>query len=123
MFRLPISSLKLGLRQPAGWEELLLDETQDSGIGVLLALLERIAEPADGAPIEWGAVPVRDLDLLVLLLRRSLLGDLIVSDARCTAAGCGAAVDVSFRIGAYLKAQLPQTPAWVEAEDESGWFR
>ena len=123
MFRLPISGLRVAFQQPTGWEDLLLQEKQDSRIELSLMLIERLVRPADGVKVDWPRLSVSDLDTLLLLIRQRVLGDVILSDARCDKPSCGARVDISFRIGEYVASQRPLQPNWVEKDGEAGWFR
>ena len=113
----------MSFQQPTGWEDLLLQERQDSRAALTLMLIERLARAVDGSTLDWKELTVTDLDSLLLLLRQKVLGDVILSDIRCDKPSCGARVDISFRIGQYLASQRSRPPSWVEEDGESGWFR
>jgi hypothetical protein len=123
MVTLPVSGTQVSFRQPTGWEDLLLQERPSAGGAWWLALLERVVEAAEGVGPDWKDLTVCELDTLLLLLRRKMLGDGIVSDTVCAQPSCGARVDITFRIGEYLASRSPRRPAWVEDDAEAGWFR
>jgi hypothetical protein len=121
LVRLPVSDIEVFLRLPAGAEDLmLLESTADTYLA--LALVQRVAHPTD-APVEWPNLPVTDLDVLVLRLRQMVLGDLIQAEASCPVAGCGARIDVTFSLDAYLDHHQPRSARSAEPADEPGWFR
>jgi hypothetical protein len=120
--RLPVSGITVALLQPTGAEDLLLLE-RESEIRISIALAHRLARRLDGAEFDATALPVPDLERLMLELRREVLGDVITSSAKCPAPECAASVDVSFRISDYVAAQLPRIPSGVEPLDgQPGWF-
>jgi hypothetical protein len=53
-------------------------------------------------------LPACDLEALLLLIRRTLIGDRILSDIPCTAPECGARIDISFSADAYLRHHQPR---------------
>jgi hypothetical protein len=119
VYRLPVSGIAVTLRQPAGAEDLLLYEAADFDIALALALIGRLASPE----ADWGNLCVTDIEILLLLLRQSVLGDLIQAEALCTSRDCGARVDLSFRVNRYLAHHRPRAPRHVEREGATGWFR
>jgi len=121
--RLPISGIDVLLREPVGAEDILLLEATSYDTAFALELVARLAAPANGPAVEWSNLCVTDLDALLLLLRQMLFGNLIRTDIACPAAGCGARIDVAFRIGEYLAHHRPRTARGVEAAEEPGWFR
>ena len=123
MFRLPVSGLPVVFQQPTGYEDLLLQEYQASDTAVSLALIRRLVRTADETPVIWTDLTMTDLEALLLQLRKNLLGDVIRAVARCTSEGCGAPIDVSFGIAAYLESRKIRTPDWLEMDDAPGWFR
>src|SRR5437868_3287433 len=90
------------VREPTGGEDLLLVESLLDEINTALALVTRLAKPADGTACNWEGLSVTDLDALVLHVRRVLLGDRVRTDLRCPAAGCGERFDLAFGISEYL---------------------
>ena len=123
MFRLPVSGLEVRLRHPSGAEDVSLLEAREYDMRLQLALLSSLAQPAGVAEVEWATLTVTDLDALLLHLRQLVFGDLIQADMNCPSAGCGARVDVVFRIGDYLKHHEPHNARGVEKANEDGWFR
>lgn len=123
MFRLPVSGLEVALRQPAGVEDLLLAEAPSCNIELALALLARLAQPVDGAAVDWGALSITDFEALLLLIRRIVFGDAIRANVNCPVEGCGARIDVSFSIGDYLARHKPGVPRGVERSGEPSWFQ
>ncbi|MDO8586997.1 MAG: hypothetical protein Q7T82_08145 [Armatimonadota bacterium] len=123
MARLPVSGLDVILREPTGEEETLLLDARECDSALALALTARLAQPADGAACEWESVCVTDFEALLLMVRRHVFGDHILTDVRCPAEECGARIDVDFRITDYLAHHRPRRPRGVERSDEAGWFR
>jgi len=122
MVRLPVTGLSVVLRQPTGAEDILVLETRGEARSSV-ALVERVAARADGAPLDVPGLPAPDLERLMLELRRDVLGDVIAARAQCPALDCAAAVDVSFKISEYVAGQRPRIPAGVEPiQGDSGWF-
>jgi hypothetical protein len=121
--RLPVSQRAVHLRRPAGAEDLLLLEAAACDTALALELAACLAQPADGVDLDWGLLPVTDLDALLLLLRQLVLGDLIRAEVVCSAEGCGQRFDVSFQVGNFLAHHQPGMPDGVAWADETGWFR
>jgi hypothetical protein len=72
--------------------------------------------------VEWESLTVTDLEVLLLRLRALVFGDLIRADMSCPARGCGAHIDIAFRISEYLRHHEPGAARGVEATNEDGWF-
>jgi hypothetical protein len=123
MFRLPVSGLEVSLRPLSGAEELLLLDAREYDTWLTLRLLAGVARLADGAEVEWDALTLTDVEALLLLLRQAVFGDWIRADLSCPTEGCGARVEVAFRVSDYLDYHRPRTPRNVEAAGEAGWFR
>jgi hypothetical protein len=77
-------------------------------------LFDRLVQLSQDSARNWGELSITDLETLLLLLRREVLGDLIQAETQCTVTGCKAYVDVSFRIEEYLASVKPRTPRGVE---------
>jgi hypothetical protein len=121
--RLPVSGLDVGLTPPTGAEDMLLAEGRAEDPALALVLARRVARPPQG--IDFGALPVPDVDALIAEIRRVRLGDRIVAETVCRNPECGARIDLSFRLGDYLEHHRPRRrPRQVrEAEAEApGWF-
>ncbi|WNG35776.1 hypothetical protein F0U60_20360 [Archangium minus] len=121
-FRLPVSGLEVRLRPPAGAEDLLLAEARSFDAQLALALVERLGERAEGGPVDWAALPLTDLDTTLLRLRQGLVGDHVRADVVCGPDGCGARVDIAFRIRDYLAHHAPRALEGLEAAAEPGWY-
>lgn len=122
MVALPVSGRDVTLRYPAGEEDVLLFETPRRDMSLTVALLSRVAD-ADGAALHCEELPITDVEVLLLELRRLLLGDIVRGEATCPAADCGARIDVSFAIGEYVRWHAPKTSRDVEPADGEGWFK
>jgi hypothetical protein len=126
-FILPVSGRVAVLRPPCGADDLLLLEAARTPAGdaaLALALARRLARAAEGEPLHWDALPVTDLDALVLRLRQMLVGDRVRADVACPAGGCGRRIDIAFGIDDFLAHHAPEPGAWsTEPDDEPGWFR
>jgi hypothetical protein len=119
--RLPVASVNVVLRLPAGAEDLLLLEAGRPDLRVALALFERLVEGLDGAPLVGADLPLGDVDVLLLRLRQEVVGDLVRADTFCPA--CHTRVDIAFSIQDYLAHHEPGGPPPVVAADEPGWYR
>lgn len=122
MFRLPVSGLEVTIRQPAGEDDLLLQETRSSTTALALTLISRLVRPADGSVVKWSELTITDLEALLLLIRSVVVGDLIETDVSCLQPECGARVTVSFRISEYLSYHQSRLPREAVPAGE-GWFR
>ncbi len=88
----------------------------------LLGFARRVAVTAAGGQVDWPGLPVADLAAAALVIRRSWLGDVILTDTRCQAQGCGERIDIGFRIGDYLGHHRPRRARGVIGAPEAGWF-
>src|SRR5438034_4585643 len=121
MYRLPVSGMKVLLREPTGSDDVLLAEAPVPDTSLALELISRLAEPLEDAEVEWDALTPTDLDALLLMIRSSVLGENISGNFSCPSAACGARVDIAFQTAEYLVNQQPARPADVEEADEQGW--
>lgn len=139
---LPVSGLHVLLRQLSGAEDILLLEATVLDTRLALDVVRRIARSAessstdapsvataslaqslDGSAISWDTLSVADLDALLLLMRRAVLGDRIRADTRCPAHNCQARIEVEFQVSDYLAHHTPHRPRFVEPAAEPGWFQ
>jgi len=120
--RLPVSGIEVALRAPNGADDLFLIERPDRDMRAAVELLARVARGIDDAAVDWRALPLTDVDVALLELRRLVIGDHVRTAVRCTSAACGAPFDVSFRLSDYLKHHRPAATRAVAAAD-AGWFR
>ncbi|MCW3097933.1 MAG: hypothetical protein JWL77_3551 [Chthonomonadaceae bacterium] len=125
MFRLPVSQIGVEIRPPSGEEDLLLLEAPRRDRRLTVALASRLTTSLDAAlaPIDWPSLCFTDLDAFLIGLRQSMRGDRIRTDTRCPRTGCGARVDVDFRLSDYLAHYAPRVSRQVEKDAEAGWFR
>jgi hypothetical protein len=121
MFRLPISGVDIGLRPPAGADELLLFETQAADPALAAMLMARVASCEE--QIDWTGLAVTDMEAGLLKLRQLVIGNLLRTDVHCMADQCNARVDIAFRISDYLEHLKTRTPKYVERAEQEGWFR
>jgi hypothetical protein len=119
--RLPVGGYEVALRPPTGLDDLLLCEAPAFDAALAVALVDRLAAPGNGRPLEAAGLCVTDLDALLVSLRRALLGDLIRGETDCPAENCGQRIDVSFDAGDYLAHCQPESVPEVEPEGE-GWY-
>jgi len=124
MFRLPVSGIDVDLRPATGLEDLLLLEGARDAASVSIALVEQLARKLDGGALNARDLTVTDMEALVLELRRRLLGEWVESRGRCPSAGCGAAIDISFRAGDYASQHRSRMPTnSAPLKNEPGWFQ
>jgi hypothetical protein len=121
--RLPVAGLDVVLRPLAGAEDILLVEAGPLDMALAVELLGRVACGAGGAALDAPALSISDVDVLLLRLRQRLLGDVVSAEGTCPADDCGARVDVTFSIAAYLEHHLPAVPEGVAPAGEAGWWR
>jgi hypothetical protein len=121
VLRLPVSGLEVRLRMPDGHDDVLLAESP-IGTRLVLALIGRVASLVDGGPLEPGRLPVADLEVILVALRRALLGDRLTGEVRCPATSCGRPMDVTFWLDEYVGHRRPRRPASVTDAPEPGWF-
>ena len=134
IFQLPVSGLRVSLREPTGDEDLLLVESSRCDAAVVLELIRRLAAIAPGdRPLPesssesspesrpWGGLTITDADVLLLRLRQLLSGNLIRSDTRC--GGCGEWFEVAFGIDGYIEHHLPKKHVNRAAVGEIAWER
>jgi hypothetical protein len=123
VIRLPVAGIEVELGLPAGKEDLLLLESGQPSPDLAIALLRSLAMGVDGNAIDWSALVVTDLDVLLLRLRQRVLGDVVRSDVRCRNPACGARVDITFSVGDYIMHHRPRPTRGLLPADEAGWHR
>ncbi len=119
---LPVSGVELAVHEPTGQDELYLVETTLAPVPAVLGLARRIVRTITGDSVDWASLPASDLAAAALIIRRSWLGDTILTDATCPAAGCRERIDVGFSITEFLAAHRPRRYRGVVAAPEAGWF-
>jgi hypothetical protein len=124
MPRLPVSGREVRIRPQNGADDLLLLESDGNAVAAAVALLARVAEPADGGDSEWGALTVTDFELLVATLRVAVLGQHVACAFDCPRASCGQRGEVRFRLADYVAPVRLRAAAGVsECAGRPGWFR
>jgi hypothetical protein len=126
LLRLPVSGFEVDLRQPAGDDDLLLAESSDTGPRFAVEIMERLAPILAGPSDDnhgWEVVPLTDMDVAMLHLRRLVIGDLVRADIVCPAPTCRQRIDVSFRVSEYLNHHRVRRNRDIEAGPEPGWYR
>jgi hypothetical protein len=120
MIRLPISGLEVRWRPACGNQDLALAEGP-AGLAGAIAFLQAGLEDSHGAPLDAAQLPVGDLDLLVVVHRRELLGDGFVAEDTC--ASCSARVDVHFSLTDFAAHHRPRGARAAAPAAEPGWWR
>ena len=123
MNQLPVSGLEVSVRLPTGEDDMALLEFPGNETETAMALISRLASARSGEPIDWGGLTVPDMEALLLRIRQAALGDRIQCDLRCGNRACGAEVEMSFSIDAYLDHYRPSVPTFVEPGEQDGWFQ
>ena len=121
--RLPVSGIEVCVELPTGADDLLLLEGGAPDVALALSLLRRLVHRADGASIDWSALAITDVDVLLLRLRQRVLGDVVRAEVWCPAPDCSARADIAFSIDGYIDHHRPHPPARLLPADEQGWFR
>jgi len=124
-FVLPVSGVAVALRQPTGAQDVLLAEHGIEDPALVLALVEQLGQA--NPSVDWSALPVTDIDTLILRLRQAVIGNRVLAEIMCTTASCGQRVDLSFGIDAWLAHHRPRPAGrrdwWTErAADAPGWY-
>jgi hypothetical protein len=123
--KLAVSLREVALRGLTGREDVLLAEGDSDDPALVLRLLTSLVRDDD--PIDFAALPIPDIDALIVALRRRILGDRVVSHVSCANAVCGAQVDVVFHFSDYLAHHRPKGAASSRVRPladrgEPGWF-
>lgn len=121
MVALPVSGLDVTLRRPAGEEDVLLFEASRRDMRLTVGLLSRIARHG-GEELHCDELTVTDIEVLLLELRRLMFGNTVRGESVCTAPGCGARVDVSFRVSDYIAHHAPRTAHDAHPSEAEGWL-
>jgi hypothetical protein len=121
MVRLPVSGIDVRLRPPDGHEDVLLAESP-AGASLALDLIGRLASTPDGSPVDPRALAVADLEVVLVAIRRALLGDVLTGEFRCPVDACGGRLDVSFSLGDLIAHHRPRRPPAVIDASIAGWF-
>lgn len=118
MISLPISGVRAAWRASTGHDDIAAADSP-AGFAAALALVNRCVVDADGSRVDGAALPVGDLDLLIVAWRRDRLGDSLVAEGSC--AQCAAAVDVRFSLAEYAGHNRPRAPRGVSVREDGWW--
>lgn len=119
MLRLAISGRTVRWRPPTGHDDVLLAESAN-GLAAAVAWLGRSVTDAEDQPVDVVALPVGDVDRLVVARRAEARSDRFVAEACC--ARCDAPIDVTFSLSAYAEHRRPR-PARGAAPIAAGRWR
>jgi hypothetical protein len=130
--KLPVSGREVEFRVPDGHDDMAILEARGEAVERALAVvprLARISEDRDGPPLvadpaAWAALTITDFEVVLLGLRRFLLGDVAACVFRCTSWQCGKRMETEFSITDFLGEIKPKIPRDVQGIDERrGWFK
>jgi hypothetical protein len=119
---LPVSGVTLVVREPTGEDEIHVLETTLAPVPAILELARRVTRTVAGGPLDWAGLPATDLGAAALVIRRSWIGEVIRTDAKCPGPGCRERIDVSFGIGDYLQYHRPRRPRSAIGPAGEGWL-
>jgi hypothetical protein len=119
---LPVSGVALVVREPTGNDEIYVLENSLAPVPAIFELARRVASGSTESPVDWASLPAADLDAAALTIRRSWIGEMIRTDARCPDPGCRERIDVSFGIGDYLYHHRPRRPRGGVGMAGDGWL-
>lgn len=117
--RTPIAGTPYRWREATGYDDILLLE-RGPGLATAVELLARRVYGENGEPLDAGALPVGDVDAIIVALRRAALDDQLIAEGMCDA--CDARVDIAFSLAAYLEHHRPRRARGAEVS-EPPWFR
>jgi hypothetical protein len=123
MFRLPVSQLDVEFLPFTGAEDVLLLESPGGELDTSVALLDRVTVFEGAVNNDAGSLPLTDFEILLLELRRTIIGDLVESRGRCAAPECRAAIEISFRLSGYIARHKPRMPRHCVPAEDPGWYR
>lgn len=122
MLRLPVAGFSVQMQLPTGADDIALLEAGSPTVASAITLLARIVHRSDGEPLEWSALAMTDIDVLLLRLRQRVIGDRVIAEVVCGAADCGERADIVFSITDYLDHHRSRPARRVAALAEP-WFR
>jgi hypothetical protein len=122
MFRLPVSGWEAVVRPPNGTDDLVILETEGNAVARALTLLARVAQRADADAADWPALCVTDFEVLLAMLRQTVLGPAVTCAFDCPRPNCRERVEVGFSLADYVGAARPRRPHDVIVSDRPHWF-
>src|SRR5262245_18468512 len=123
MFRLPVSGWKVVVQPPNGTDDLVILETERNAIARAITLLARVARRADADNADWPALCVTDFEVMLAVLRQTVLGPAMTCAFDCPRPACRERVEVGFSLADYVGAARPRRPHDVIVSDRPHWFR
>jgi len=123
MFRLPVSGWEVVVRPPNGTDDLVILEMEGNPIARSLTLLARVARRPDAEGADWPTLCVTDFEMLLAMLRQTVLGAALTCAFDCPRPACRERVEVGFSLADYVGAARPRRPRDVIASDRPHWFR
>ena len=123
MFRLPISGSEVVVRPPNGTDDLVILEAEGNVVARALTLLALIARRDDADVADWPALCVTDFEVLLAMLRQTVLGPAVTCTFDCPRLDCRERVEVAFSLSDYVGTARPRCPHDVIASDRPHWFR
>lgn len=120
MPRTPVSGRTVRWRESDGHDDLLLVEGRP-GLETAVALVTRRSGGGGTDPVDARCLPVGDVDMLVVDLRRERLGERLVAEAAC--AQCAARIDIDFTLTDHLGHHRPRPARSAVPADEPDWWR
>src|SRR5262245_49353601 len=122
MFRLPVSEWEVIVQPPNGTDDLMILETEGNAVGRALTLLARVARRADAGAADWPGLCVTDFEVLLAILRQTVLGPAVICAFDCPRPDCRERMEVGFSLADYIGAARPRRPHDVIVSDRPHWF-
>jgi hypothetical protein len=116
--RTPIAGVAYRWRDATGHDDVRLLEG-GPGLATAVELVVRRACGEDGERVDAGALPVGDVDAIVVELRRAALGDQLIAEGWCGA--CQAKIDIAFSLAAYMEHRRPRASPAAEPAEPPWW--
>jgi hypothetical protein len=116
----PIAAVAYESRAATGLDDLGLIESRAGGLATAVELAQRRTRGADGQPLEAEALPVGDIDAIVVALRRDVFGERLVATGRC--GSCGEPIDIALRMHELSEHRRPRRPRNAVPSQEPGWW-
>jgi hypothetical protein len=118
---LPVSGIRLHVREPTGDDELIARNRADRPADTILDLAGRLTRDDAGRPVSWLELPAVELAAAALLIRSAWLGERIRTETLCPVPDCGEPIDVTFLISEYLEHHRPGRYRGLISRPD-GWF-
>jgi hypothetical protein len=122
MFRLPVSGWEVVVRPPNGTDDLVILEMEGNAIARSLTLLARVARRPDAEGADWPTLCVTDFEMLLAMLRQTVLGPAVTCAFDCPGPDCRERVEVGFNLTDYVGAVRPRRTHDVIVSTRPHWF-